>query len=183
MVGRAIERPGGRDPHPIRYRLKKYNGGKDPNADHPATWAPDWGVWCCDCVGFTSWCLGFDRFQKGKFEPYGGWINTDSMIQHAEGKGKNGNVTWFEKIDAPEPGCLLVTRSKYKDGKRVKVGHVGLCVSILGSSAVEWSGRYEDVMVIDCSSSASKQKKMAITVKTGRLWRSGVFLRYLKTAK
>jgi hypothetical protein len=175
MVAREIPRPGDRDPHPIRYRLTKYNGGRDPNAEHPGTWAPDWGVWCCDCAGFTAWCLGHDRYQKGKFEPYGGWINTDSMIMNAE-KFAGTKKAWFELLDEPEPGCLLVTRSTYKDGKRAKVGHVGICAAVLGA----WAGDYDSIMAIDCSSSASKKKKMAITVKTGKTWRRGVFLRYLK---
>ncbi len=176
MVAREIPRPGGRDPHPIRYRLKRYNGGRDPFADHPATWAPDWGVWVCDCAGFVCWAMGVDRFQPGhetksgklvgKYEFWGGYINTDSMIAEAERDGK-----WFEVIDKPEPGCLVVTRSSYKNGKRTRVGHVMMCVTVFPNG---------QLMIVDCSGSANKTRKQAISVKRLKPTRRHVMLRFRK---
>ena len=56
----------------IKYRLSKFNGGKDPYAQHPADWSYGNRTPTCDCAGFVAWCLGYDRYQPGKFEPYDG---------------------------------------------------------------------------------------------------------------
>src|SRR5262245_30051452 len=89
---------------PIHYRLRNYNGGRDPFATDPATrWTDEHGFRhaTCDCAGFAAWCLGFDRYQPEHFPYWGGWINTDSAIWEAL-----HDARWFKAIELAEPGCL-----------------------------------------------------------------------------
>lgn len=116
---------------PIYYRLKDYNGGKDPHAPDPATrWVnpateqapnPQTNV-TCDCVGGAAWCGGFDRFQPARFSHlYGGWINTDSMIMDAQ-----ANALAFAIVTKPYPGCFVVCRTD------ANVGHIGVVIDVPG---------------------------------------------------
>ena len=70
-------------------------GGRDPKASTPLTKRN--GAVGSDCVGFTSWALGHDRFQPESFPYYDGWINTDSLIMDA-----NGERSWYEPIARPK---------------------------------------------------------------------------------
>lgn len=165
----------------IKYRLTKFNGGKDPYGEHPSVGSYSYGnrTPTCDCSGFVAWALGFDRFQpKDRFPSYGGWVNTDSMISDAKRSG-----SFFELLTAPEWGCLVVSPSKYKrvDGrrKRVKVGHVGM---VVGPLPAEWGDNWDDLRVVHCSSSNSRRGG-AIQETSGSGFRGrGVFLRYLRAA-
>src|SRR5690606_5027030 len=105
----------------ITYKLGA--GGRDPNAESPCTVRD--GVLGCDCVGFTSWCLGHDRYQPKTFPLYDGWINTDSLMMDARGK-----QTWYAEIARPEPGDVVVFPSITKNGVRERIGHIGLVVEV-----------------------------------------------------
>lgn len=98
-------------------------GGRSPTASTPFTKRN--GVTGSDCVGFTSWCLQHDRFQPETFPYYDGWINTDSLMMDAVGE-----QSWYRRIDRPEPGDVVVFPSIYRDGKRVRMGHIGLVVEV-----------------------------------------------------
>lgn len=106
------------------------NGGDDPAR---TTCASTWKhhklgtVYTSDCVGFALWCLGVDRFQPHRFVPYGGWINTNSLLEDAREPNQRD---LFKQVAIPQPGDLLV----YGDGKRLpplfkrKPGHVGVYI-------------------------------------------------------
>jgi hypothetical protein len=111
----------------IYYRLKGFNGGRDPRATDPATrWIEDGGKQVnvtADCVGGASWCGGWDRFQPERFEHiYEGWINTDSMMMDATKPRR-----CFEPSPVPRPGWMVVCGS---GSRGHKVGHVGTIVSV-----------------------------------------------------
>lgn len=133
-------------------------GGRSPTTSTPFTVRD--GKLGADCVGFTSWCLGHDRFQPGTFKTYGGWINTDSLLTDA-----NGEQTWYEPIARPEPGDVVVFPSLRKDGKMTRMGHIALVVEVPAAMpadvyalpAVErrkWLGQ---VRVIDCAASSGRK--------------------------
>jgi hypothetical protein len=135
-------------------------GGRNPDAPNPFTTRD--GMLGCDCVGFTSWCLGHDRFQPGRFAHYDGWINTDSMIADARGRR-----TWYAPIARPEPGDVVVFPSITRDGKRIRLGHVGLVVAVPDEFPEAFAFHWPDVTrrgwlarvrVIDCAGSALRRK-------------------------
>jgi hypothetical protein len=70
----------------------------------------------CDCSGFVCWVLGLKRQSDIPFyKQYGGWIYTDSMV--ADILSSTGI---FERLKAPEAGCIVV----YGAGRQI--GHVGI---------------------------------------------------------
>lgn len=90
------------------YLLQEHNGGKDPTAADPFDrWSKPGSTFVnrtADCIGGASWCAGFDRYQPVRFAHlYDGWINTDSMLEDA-----NGPAKCFAVLDAPVAGCFLV---------------------------------------------------------------------------
>ena len=148
---------------PTVYKLGA--GGRNPKAETPFTVRD--GVLGSDCIGFTLWCLGIDRYQPKTFPYYDGWINTDSAIADAKGK-----KTYFEVVTRPQPGDQIVYPSIRKDGKMTRMGHVGLVVevpsewhpdfsfSLPPKERKEW---LKKVRVIDCNaSSGRKLKKQAV---------------------
>jgi hypothetical protein len=187
MIGHA---PYGAD-RPIAYRLKVgRNGGADPHASHPGSWSPPddqglpWsasGAWTCDCAGFVAWSLGFDRYQPRDFAAEGDgydYINTDSMIMAS----RSSRRSWFLQIDRPEPGCLAVYGSTWKDGRRATVGHVGFVVEVL---AAEWDFEtppLDMVRVVHCSSGNQRRTGAAIQETDATIWRrpGSLWLRYLR---
>lgn len=176
----------------IAYRLKGgFNGGHDPFAKHPARWSPAdsqreaWsktGAYTCDCAGFVAWCLGYDRYQpdsgfhnEGRGYKY---INTDSAIWASEAEVP----TWFKRLEYPEVGCLVVYGSKWRSGKRVRVGHVGLVTAV----PAEWdpeNPQFDLLKVIHCSSGNQRRFGASIQETDGSIWaKRGLFLRYLRAA-
>ena len=102
------------------------NGGRDPKAPTCASvWQDGNGkTWhTADCVAFAMHTVGASRNQKGRFRTYGGAINTDSMLMDADGPRD-----LFVPLDLPQLGCLIVIPSIYKNGVRLKPGHVGVLV-------------------------------------------------------
>jgi LysM repeat protein len=119
----------------IRYKLGA--GGMDPDAPLPT------GGKFCDCSGFVCWVLGISRKSSIPFyKQHGGWIYTDSMVADI-----NSQSGIFEKINIPEPGCIVV----YGAGN--KIGHVGLV------SAVEKGAMKK---VIHCSSGNDRRFRDSI---------------------
>lgn len=105
---------------PTRYKLGA--GGRNPSAPTPFTVRD--GILGSDCIGFVLWCLGLDRYQPKAFPYYEGWINTDSAIMDARGE-----QSIFEECE-PELGCLVIFPSIHKDGRMVRMGHVGIVVGL-----------------------------------------------------
>jgi hypothetical protein len=144
-----------------RSRYKLGAGGKDPESKTPFTELD--GVIGSDCVGFVLWCLGVDRFQEKLFSTFGGWINTDSIMQDAAGKKE-----FFEFVSQPQPGDLVVFPSIYVNGKRKRIGHVGI-VSSVAIDVSDWTaalwnrpkdqrGRFlKHVRVIDCAGALTRK--------------------------
>lgn len=177
---------------PIAYRLKGgFNGGHNPFAPHPGKYSrrdnqrEAWskaGAYTADCAGFVAWALGYDRYQpKSGFHNEGGgykYINTDSAIVSSEAEVP----TWFRKIDHPEPGCLVVYGSKWTNGKRTHIGHVGLVTGV----PAEWDPDRPDfnlLKVVHCSSGNQRRTGASIQETDGSIWaKRGLFLRYLRAA-
>lgn len=156
----------------IYYRLKGYNGGKDPTAADPADrWTAKGKKTVnvtCDCAGAAAWCSGYDRYQPDRFAHiYGGWINTDSMIIDA-----STDARCFVALDRPTPGAMIVCRS---GSRGHRIGHVGVIVEV----PAEWDPNerecWEAIVVVDVAG----RKGRANMQTTGRGWfRTGaMFLR------
>jgi hypothetical protein len=140
-----------RNPKPtcpdIFYRLKDFNGGKDPTGPDPATrWTKTGSAFTnvtSDCIGGAAWCGGFDRYQPGRFPLYEGWINTDSMVADAIGA-----QACFRVLDKPEPGCFVVAASGSgpRDGS---IGHIGTVVEIPSGIWSDSEAQWRAVVVVD----------------------------------
>lgn len=162
----------------IRYRLKDHQGGRDP---HATDCASHWkslikriDLATADCAGFIAWALGFDRFQPDAFATYGGWINCDSALIDARTV-----KSWFEEVDwanpdpvrriAPLAGDVVVFPSidVDRDGKRDRVGHIGVITEVLPSWAPNIWGA---LRVAHCSGGNDKRIGRAIAETTAIPW-------------
>jgi LysM repeat protein len=75
-----------------------------------------------DCSGFICWVLGISRVTKIPFyKALGGYINTNAMV-----KDINSTTGIFEKLNTPEPGCIVVY-----GGSKGRYGHVGLVSEVV----------------------------------------------------
>lgn len=148
-------------------------GGREPNAATPFT--SHNGKRGADCIGFALWCLGLDRYQPKVFNHYDGWMNTDSILDDAE-HGAGGDH--WELLERPRPGCLVVYRSKYANGKRVLMGHVAVVVEVPAEwrprilcTAREWVEQMKLVRVIDCAGALSRRLRgQAIAERDASIW-------------
>jgi hypothetical protein len=136
----------------LRYVLGA--GGRDPDAKSPGDLTG-----ACDCSGFVAWCLGIDR-KRPNFAGYG-WVSTDSLVAAARSPG-----TGVGELERPEVGCLVVYPGIYKQGKRVRVGHVG----IVSQVPAEWSGDFGTLKVIHCSAGNQRRTKKAVQETSGTAW-------------
>lgn len=142
------------------YKLKTYNGGKDPTAPDPFIRWVEGGVRrvSADCIGAAAWCSGFDRFQPQRFGFYAGWINTDSALMDARGPAE-----CFVGLGRPEPGAMIVCRS---GSRGHRVGHVGIVVSV----PAEWDpadlGCWQALGVVDVAGRPGRANMRT----TGRGW-------------
>lgn len=150
----------------IFYRLKDYNGGKDPTAAHPAD------VWyetdkqgvrherrTGDCISAAAWIGGWDRYQPQRFGFYSGWINTDSMRMDAAGPAK-----CFARIHSPESGCYVVAGS---GSRGHAIGHIG---TIIGGCDDFDASKLECWQALEVVDIASRGKRPANQLTTGRGW-------------
>ena len=94
----------------IIYKLGK--GGYHPEDPFPSRSGE------ADCSGFVSWCLGISR--RKRFGDGHEWVSTSDIYRDA-----NGVQGLFEKIEVPEPGCLVVYPDS-KVGSRTRQGHVAI---------------------------------------------------------
>lgn len=141
----------------IFYRLKEFNGGKDPTAPDCATrWRSSPEAMTVnrtsDCIGGAAWGAGFDRYQPVRFaHVYGGWINCDSMVMDADAGAK-----CFRRIAAPVPGCFIVARSgAFGAGT---VGHIGGVVAV-PSVWLGQRGDYAALGVVDVAARNGRANK------------------------
>ncbi len=108
---------------PIAYRLDDSGllGGDDPSAPHCADLSYGDRTLTSDCAGFVLYCVGLARLQPGYTGSMGPWLNTDSIIADAHGQQR-----FFKPVKQEDArmGDLIVTKSKYLLGKRIKPGHV-----------------------------------------------------------
>ena len=157
---------------PIPYVLS--TGGRNPLAPSPigrkvlkdGTVIPG-----CDCSGFTAWCCGMDRFQE-TFPLLGGWVNTDAMMGRWSAAKKlwcpiNG---WYELLDAPIVGCIVVFGAidLDADGDRDRIGHTGIVTRVPDNGSWGW----RSIEVTHCSSSNWKRSggKSSISTTDGSAW-------------
>lgn len=108
---------------PLAYRLDDSGllGGQNPKARHCADLSYGGRTLTSDCIGFALYCAGIARKQPGYKGSRGEHLNTDAVLDDAHGQAK-----FFELVpkDEAHRGDLVVTRSKYVLGVRVKPGHI-----------------------------------------------------------
>jgi hypothetical protein len=137
----------------IAYGLGK--GGRDPDADSPAD--KDGRL---DCSGLTCWIDRLDRLQivNGKEV----WLGTGGIIADA-----TTDRSFYEKIDRPELGCLLVYASDKKGGR--PYGHVGM---VTGGLPAEWDPTapacWKSLEVTDCH--GPNGRRPGVTLVNGSGW-------------
>lgn len=125
----------------------------------------------CDCSGFTAWCCGMDRFQED-FPLLGGWINTDAMLGSWDAAAKRWRPVpgWYELLDAPVVGCIVVFGAidLDHDGDRERIGHTGIVTGI--DFPPDWS--WGSIEVTHCSGSNDRKSNGAssIAATDGRAW-------------
>jgi hypothetical protein len=131
-------------PAPVAYRNDNSGrlGGDDPEASNCADWSFSYRTLTADCVGFALYCAGISRRQPGFKGLNGEWLNTDSIIADAE-----RGMFFFRPVlsgEAAKPGDLLVSKSTFVLGRRVKDGHVGVIIRPAPAPGF-------DDLVVDCS--------------------------------
>lgn len=148
-------------------------GGRRPHAVLPFTERN--GKYGADCIGFTLWALGVDRYQPGTFTHYDGWMNTDSIIQDCQTQVGGGH---WQFLTRPTPGCLVVYSSIWKDGKMTLMGHIGMVTKTPmewapknACSPKEWGQQMRATQVADCAGSLARRLiGKAIGSRTAELW-------------
>lgn len=158
----------------IGYQLGK--GGTDADRGHPGQWSTERLRWLSDCSGFVCWAWGLDRRQE-TFP--GSWLSTDGILREAA--TPNRTDPWFEFLDTPELGCLVVYG---RAGQ--KPGHVGIVVDPIP----EWDPKeprltqpWLKLHVVHCSSGNQRRYGGAIAETNGAIWRMrGKFVRYVRQA-
>lgn len=97
-----------------------------------------------DCSDFAAHCMGLPKHYKGK------WYGTDAIFADAQGYNE-----LYEEVErsAAIPGDLVVYGSKWSDGKRTSVGHVGVIVEVDGRR----------IATVDCSASSARTYGSAVS--------------------
>jgi hypothetical protein len=187
------------------YRLKYPNGGVDPRVARPGVEYRDPVtkrlLIVCDCAGFDAWVSGYSRKQdgRGEFPSFpdtpsvaGGWINTDSAIEEAQGfKTRLGHYAggrWFTVLPNPEPGCIVVYHSRsalYPTNP--KVGHMGIVSQVPAEAFISPEDYFKkdtrntksQTRVIHCSG-VDKRNGTAIRETDASIWggKKALFLRF-----
>jgi hypothetical protein len=159
----------------IQYsHLPGQNGGFDPRApDCASRWERNgMTLLTSDCVGFYCWVRGVDRYQPVRFPLFGGWQNTDSIIQDAKGRAKCWRI-----VDRPYPGCAVVYPGTFLAGVRVKMGHIGAVWSVPAEYAPKETEWWREVKVADCH--GPRLKGRAIGLRDASIWQKrGVFVEW-----
>ena len=97
-----------------------------------------------DCSGFVCWLLGVARRPSSVFDR---WISTDSIRADAL-----GDQTMFREVE-PHSQPAFVVYGDHKRGGTLRQGHVGLVIEP------------DTMRGFDCSSSQSKRRGQAITLR------------------
>lgn len=160
----------------IQYsHLPGQNGGVDPRAvDCASRWERSGSTMLTsDCVGFYCWSRGVDRYQPKRFAHlFGGWQNTDSIIQDARGPAKCWRV-----VDKPYPGCAVVYPGTFLGSVRIRMGHIGAVYSVPAELAIKELEWWREVKVADCH--GPRLKGRAIGLRDASIWqRRGVFVEW-----
>lgn len=139
----------------LTYRLRLFNGGKDPTAPDPST--PFMGFRFCDCSGAGAWTQGHDRYQpKRAAHVYKGWLNTNSKIADALGARR-----CFVPVDRPTPGDIIVCASDERIGH--EGGIVGYKLGYFDPRRIEC---WEAIEVVDVAARKGRANRRT----TGRGW-------------
>ncbi len=137
----------------IAYGLGK--GGRDPDAKSPAD--KDGRL---DCSGLTCWLHRLDRLQMVDGEEV--WLGTGGIIADAQGHRR-----WYEPIERPELGALLVYASDKQRGR--PYGHVGM---VTGGLPCEWDPKnpacWKALQVTDCH--GPNGRRPGVTTVSGAGW-------------
>lgn len=153
-------------------------GGRNPGADVPFTTKKlkDGSIVLgSDCIGFVLWCLGLDRYQPVdgvaiEYPFYEGWINTDSMLMDVH--ANQVEFTSVFDVDA-RPGDMVVYPSIWKNGKMIRMGHIGLVVEVTKhrQSVNSHSEFMKGLRIIDCAGALTRKLTgKAVAERNGSLW-------------
>ncbi len=108
-----------------------------------------------DCWGYAgAWCYKLPRhrpgFNSGSWASVSDDINTDSAIEQSEHAATD---RLFEAVKTPMLGDLLVYPSiRGPDGKRLRIGHVGIIVKLCAEWGTE-TPQYGELEVVQCQAS------------------------------
>ena len=163
MIGRGEYRLGTGDYRPVAGR------------DEP--WTTDGQHTGSDCSGFAqAWCWQMRRHRPG-YNLHGSvvdWINTDSGIEDAYGRGNPqwtpqtiGKCEIYQPTRYPAPGDLLAYRSILRDGRRIRIGHVGIVVGV----PKIWDPEKNDwnlLEIVQCHGPSGRRPGVELT--TGHTW-------------
>lgn len=111
---RAVPKPPGGSPadaghRPINYRLKDYNGGKDPLAPFCCEWSYGSRVPTSDCIGFVLHSAGLDRKQPGFSGSRGEDLNCQALWDDAHSVS-GVFVRLLGPAEPALPGDFMLTR-------------------------------------------------------------------------
>lgn len=162
----------------IQYsHLRGQNGGSDPRRpDCASRWERGGKTYATsDCVGFYCWARGIDRYQPVRFAHiFGGWMNTDSIIQDATGPAKCWRV-----VPRPYPTCAVVFPSTFLGRVRLRMGHIGVVMSVPAEFAPATAEWWKAVRVADCH--GPRLKGPAIGTRDATIWRRrGLFVEWVR---
>lgn len=98
-----------------------------------------------DCSDFAAHCMALPKHYKRR------WYGTDNIVGDARGYGE-----LYEEIEwaAVAPGDLVVYGGTWADGKRTKIGHVGVVVEVDG----------DRIKTVDCASSNKRRYGSAVAM-------------------
>ncbi len=143
----------------VKVRYKLGAGGSNPKAPTPLT-VKD-GTLGCDCTGFVFWALQLPRHLPA-FKPYEGDMNTDSIIIDAQRAG--ADALWRGvPLHQARAGDVIVYPGLFKNGKRLKAGHICLVVAVPPmpvfplSAGEERTALLRLITVVDCAAALKRR--------------------------
>lgn len=116
----------------------------------------------CDCSGMTAAAYGYKRDDKSVLGPTdGSYHYTNSIVADAL-----DNQDFYIPLAQPEIGCFVVYPGIAKNGKRIRIGHIGIVTEVPD----KWTGDFATLKVVHCSSGNYKKTGDAIQETSGALW-------------
>lgn len=116
----------------------------------------------CDCSGFTASVYGYKRNDKSVLGPEDpAWHNTDSIAADAL-----DNQDFYLPLAQPEIGCFVVYPGIAKNGKRIRIGHIGIVTEVPD----KWTGDFSTIKVVHCSGGNYRKTGDAIQETNGAIW-------------